>query len=377
MPTFLEFFSGGGMARAGLGADWTCLLANDIDEKKATAYAVNWGLDDLVIGDIAKIPAGAITERADLAWASFPCQDLSLAGNREGLSGERSGTFWAFWKLMRALKVSRRRPHVIVLENVYGVLTSRDGKDFESIANAVVGEGYVFGAMVIDAVHFVPQSRPRVFILAVDQNLELPYALTSDTPNPAWHPGAVIRAYHRLSVGKKQAWRWWSLPAPGARLKTLDDLVEKAPVGVEWHSQERTAQILEMMSPVNRQKIIAAQAADRLKVGAIYIRTRLGEQRAEVRFDGISGCLRTPLGGSSRQIIAVVNGPTIRTRLLSPREAARLMGLPETYVLPPNYNDAYHVCGDGVVVDVVSHIREHLLDAIIAANQQQPLWQAA
>ena len=84
-------------------------------------------------------------------------------------------------------------------------------------------------------------------------------------------------------------------------------------------------------------------------------------QRAEVRFDDVAGCLRVPTGGSSRQTIMIVDGDKIRSRLLSAREAARLMGLPDTYKLPRQYNDAYALCGDGVVVPVVRYLA-HFLD---------------
>ena len=99
----------------------------------------------------------------------------------------------------------------------------------------------------------------------------------------------------------------------------------------------------------------------RRTVGTIYRRTRPDEQgtkrqRAEVRFDEIAGCLRTPAGGSSRQTILVVEGRKVRSRLLSTREAARLMGLSDDYRLPERYNEAYHVCGDGVCVPVVRHL---------------------
>ena len=80
-PTFYEFFAGGGMVRAGLGGGWTCLFGNDFDAKKAASYRANWGSDELCIGDVASLKAADLPGRADLAWASFPCQDLSLAGN--------------------------------------------------------------------------------------------------------------------------------------------------------------------------------------------------------------------------------------------------------------------------------------------------------
>jgi DNA (cytosine-5)-methyltransferase 1 len=92
MLTFYEFFAGGGMARAGLGDHWKCLFANDIDEKKCGTYAANWGGSHLKVGDVAALTTADLPGRADLAWASFPCQDLSLAGAGAGLKGDRSGT---------------------------------------------------------------------------------------------------------------------------------------------------------------------------------------------------------------------------------------------------------------------------------------------
>ena len=372
--TFMEFFAGGGMARAGLGADWDCVFANDICPTKANSYVANWGDADLVVGDVFDLtPQQLPTQAADLAWGSFPCQDLSLAGNGAGLSGGRSTAFWGFWKLMKALSARGRQPRAIVLENVVGTLTSRDGNDFSAIIKAVVAGGYRVGAVVIDAVHFVPQSRPRIFFVAINNSVLIPDAILADGPVPSWHNAALIRAYHRLPARIQEEWVWWNLPSNAGPTATLDDIVEATPVGVTWHSTEETNKILAMMAPVNRRKVIEAQAVGRLKVGTIYRRTRMGEQRAEVRFDGISGCLRTPSGGSSRLTIIIVRGSEIRTRLISPRETARLMGLPDSYILPVRYNDAYHLVGDGVVVPVVMHIAKSILNPIIKANRHTAL----
>ncbi|GBQ50727.1 hypothetical protein AA15973_2194 [Komagataeibacter sucrofermentans DSM 15973] len=125
-----------------------------------------------------------------------------------------------------------------------------------------------------------------------------------------------------------------------------------------------------MMSATNLAKVNAAKRAGRRMVGAIYRRTRLDEngakvQRAEVRFDDIAGCLRTPAGGSSRQTIIVVDGRKVRSRLISTRETARLMGLEDHYKLPKNYNEAYHLTGDGVAVPVVRHLAQHILEPLL------------
>lgn len=369
MGTYYEFFAGGGMARSGLGPEWNCLFANDISEKKASAYKENWGGDHLYVGNVFDVKACQLPGHADLAWGSFPCQDLSLAGNGKGLDGERSGAFWGFWKLMRSLNREGRKPRVIVLENVYGTLTSHDGKDFDQIAKAVAREGYVFGAVVMDAVHFTPQSRPRLFIIGVDAALDIPEHTHAWLPTPAWHPDAVIRAYNQLPLAAKTAWRWWNPPAPNQRTGILDDIIEAEPVGVAWHTPQETKKLISMMTDLNRRKVMEAQRHGAMKVGTIYRRTRDGVQRAEVRFDGVAGCLRTPAGGSSRQTIMVINGPNVQTRLISPREMARLMGLPDTYRLPERYNDAYHLLGDGVVAPVVAHLNDHILSPILRNNQ--------
>ena len=87
---------------------------------------------------------------------------------------------------------------------------------------------------------------------------------------------------------------------------------------------------------------------------------------AEVRFDGLAGCLRTPRGGSSRQAIVVVEDGRVRSRLLSSREAARLMGLPDSYRLPATATAALHVAGDGVAVPVVRWLAAELLEPLLA-----------
>lgn len=372
MGAFYEFFAGGGMARAGLGPSWTCLFANDFDPKKAASYAANWGEAHLKVGDVALVTPADLAAGADLAWASFPCQDLSLAGAGAGLKGDRSGTFWPFWKLMKALAAEGRAPRMIVLENVCGALTSHGGKDFAAIGAALAGGDYRFGAVVMDAAHFVPQSRPRLFIVALHKSAPLAARLTSQRPDGEWHSPALIEAHGKLSKRSQSAWIWWRLPAPPVRGMTFADLIEEKPKGVRWHTQEETKRLLAMMSPVNLAKVEAARKTGRRMVGGIYKRTRADGaggkvQRAEIRFDDMAGCLRTPAGGSSRQHVMIVEGNKVRSRLLSPREAARLMGLPDDYALPVNYNEAYHLAGDGVAVPVVRFLAAHLLEPILVS----------
>src|SRR5260370_17094564 len=105
-----------------------------------------------------------------------------------GLRGNRSGTFWPFWNLITRLKAENRGPHLVVLENVCGTLSSHGGKDFTAIANALAEENYRFGALIINAANFVPQSRSRLFVVAIAGNTPVPPSLVNSTPTPPWHP---------------------------------------------------------------------------------------------------------------------------------------------------------------------------------------------
>jgi DNA (cytosine-5)-methyltransferase 1 len=275
---------------------------------------------------------------------------------------------------MKALGKEGRAPRVVALENVCGALTSHGGKDFEKICAALSEEGYRFGALVIDAALFVPQSRPRLFIVAVRGHVELPAALLAEGPTE-FHPRALGDAFLRLPAKPRGDWLWWSLPAPAQRNTMLASVVEAEPRDVKWHAREKTQALVEKMSDVHLAKITAARASGERIVGALYRRTRYAEgaklQRAEARFDGLAGCLRTPAGGSSRQFLMVLEGKRIRSRLISARETARLMGLPDDYILPTRYNDAYHLTGDGVVAPVVRHLAEHLFEPLLRAARRR------
>lgn len=374
---YYEFFAGGGMARLGLGNAWKCVFANDIDERKAACYRYNFkNANELRVCDIGQVQVADLPSRADLAWASFPCQDLSLAGNGAGLKGERSGLFWEFWRLIRGLNQENRAPRVVILENVYGTITSHKGKDMAAICNALAREGYRFAPIVVDAAQFLPQSRPRLFIIGFSCDAQPPADLMCTGPQATWHPEAFGIPYDLLEDNARSAWIWLRLPKPPRRSQRLVDLIEDEPSGVNWHTAFETRRLLAMMSPINQEKVRAAKLIGSKMVGAIYRRTRPDEngikvQRAEVRFDDIAGCLRTPAGGSSRQIILVVEGNKVKSRLLSPREAARLMGMPDSYLLPQRYNDAYHLAGDGVVVPVVSWLARHVVEPALCTEERR------
>ncbi|MFZ5734746.1 MAG: DNA cytosine methyltransferase [Pseudomonadota bacterium] len=375
MHSFYEFFAGGGMARAGLGLGWRCVFANEFDVKKTAVYETNWTPSDVLkVGDVGKLRTADVPATADLVWASFPCQDLSLAGAGAGLKGDRSGTYWPFWRLMEALIDEGRAPKLIVLENVCGTLNSHDGKDFATICSNYSKAGYRFGALVVDAVQFVPHSRARLFVVGIRKDLPVPDDLVSEVAG-LWHPRALQDACAKLSAKVREDLVWWKTATPPKRNTTFADLIEEEPEGVAWHTPAETAKLLGMMSDIHLSKVDEAKRAGRRMVGAVYKRTRRDDvgrkvQRAEIRFDDVAGCLRTPAGGSSRQVIVIVDGKRVRSRLISPRETARLMGLPDSYQLPKNYNEAYHLTGDGVAVPVVRYLAHSIFEPLLNAKRK-------
>ncbi|MDP3803199.1 DNA cytosine methyltransferase [Brevundimonas sp.] len=368
-PGFYEFFAGGGMVRAGLGGGWRCLFANDFDPKKADAYRANWGDEALRVGDIAGLAADDLPGAADLMWGSFPCQDLSLAGAGAGLGGTRSGTFHDFWRLARALAGDGRAARIVAVENVCGALTSSGGRDFEIICRTYAEAGYRCGPLVINADGFLPQSRPRLFVIGVREDVAIPSALTRPAAAGPFHPATLRRAADRLPTNLRTRMIWWRLPEPEPRPATLEALIEPDPSGGRWHSAAQTARLLTLMSPANLAKVELARQEGGRRVGTLYRRTRSDAsggkaQRAEARFD-IAGCLRTPGGGSSRQTVLVVEAGVVRSRLMSARETARLMGLPDGYRLPDSYSAACHLTGDGVAVPVVRHLARWLFEPLL------------
>jgi len=380
MRSFYEFFAGGGMARAGLGPDWTCLFANDIDAKKCVTYADNWNDTVIKAADVKSLGTTDLPGEPGLVWASFPCQDLSLAGAGAGLKGDRSGTFWPFWRLISKLVDEGRAPAIVALENVAATLTSHGGKDFEALCLALVGKGYNLGARVVDAALFVPQSRPRMFLIAVRADVKIAAELVEASGSLCGIDRHVYPAIERIKARVAEApelqmvvdaWINWALPTPTTKPQALDALIEREPSGVVWHTPEETQTLLDRMSEANKKKLAKARKANKTIFGTAYRRTRVESGvksvRTEVRFDGISGCLRTPAGGSSRQIVIEVKGNKTRSRLMTVREAARLMGLPDSYVLPSAYNEGYHLVGDGVAVGVVRYLTQSIFEPLIDA----------
>ena len=371
-PTAFEFFAGGGLAGLGLaagGRGFRTVFANDLCPAKARGFAANHDVAP-VVGDVWDLTPADLPGRPDLCWASSPCQDVSLAGARGGLEARRSGAFWGFWRLMRGLDAEGRGPRVVVVENVIGLLTSGDGADFAAVCTAMAEVGYRVGALEMDAAHWLPQSRPRLFIVGVRGD----GAPEGTGPDAVFHSARLVAAHARLPGVAKDAWAWWRLPAPPRRNLDLEAVLQPD-AAVDWFAPDETQRLLALLAPLHRARLDAAVAAGRRTVGAAFRRVRVerGEkvQRLELRFDGLAGCLRTPSGGSSRQYVVVCQDGAVRARRLTGRECARLMGVGDDYVLPSSESAALKLMGDAVAVPVVRALTEGLLSPALGDGAER------
>jgi len=362
--TFAEFFAGIGLMRMGLEqAGWDIAFANDIDQKKNKTYQNHFNDDPshFLLGDIHHLSADNVPT-VTLATASFPCTDLSLAGKREGLSGKHSSAFWGFIHVLE--EMHDRRPPLVLLENVEGFLTSNQGKDFQEALLALNELGYAVDAFIIDASRFVPQSRVRLFIVGK----QIPSSgMVANSPQLSFYQSELRTQKLADFILKHPEINWdiRQLDSLPKRSYNLVDIVDDTPItSKEWWSEERVNYLLNQTFERHRLLIDIAKGSNDYTYFTAFRRVREGRSMAEIRSDGIAGCLRTPKGGSARQILLKVGKGQVKIRLLSPRECAKLMGA-DDYHLPENINDALFGFGDAVCVPVVNWIAQNYLNPLV------------
>lgn len=368
-PVALEFFAGGGLARLGLRAQFDVAWANDLDPMKCRAWRENFGAQGMVEGDVADVQVDHLPLRPAMAWASFPCQDLSLAGDRAGLTGGRSGTLFALMARLAELRARGDPPEVVVLENVKGLLSSHGGQDLAAIFSALQDLGYAAGCLEMDAAWFLPQSRPRIFIIAICRRLDVPASLVSSPDRPCvFHTPAILKAQAALPDALRSSAIHWFVPSPPTAPASLADLFD--PTDDRWWSAPKLATFKQQLSERHTKRLNAVMKTPGGHIGTMYRRIRrehgAKQQRAEIRFDGRTGCLRTPAGGSSRQFWLVIEDGKLKIRPINPREAMRLMGVSDTYLLPKGTLAGLKIAGDGVAVPVVAWLSENLLAPLVA-----------
>jgi DNA (cytosine-5)-methyltransferase 1 len=257
--------------------------------------------------------------------------------------------------------MDKRRPPLVLIENVTGFLTSHGGMDFREALIALNRLGYEVDAFVVDAVRFAPQSRPRLFVVGVLP--AYPSNLESHDTFRFYESDSRPRALANFVFTHPEIrWNIRALPPLPNGAAKLEKVLEHLPeTANEWWSAERATYLLNQMSQRHREVANKMIAKPAWSYGTVFRRIRNGKSMAELRTDGIAGCLRTPRGGSGRQILFKAGKGKYFARLLTPRECARLMGA-DKFTIDVPLNQALFGFGDAVCVPVIEWIAKSYLN---------------
>jgi DNA (cytosine-5)-methyltransferase 1 len=222
--------------------------------------------------------------------------------------------------------------------------------------------GYSVDALVLNAAHWTPQSRPRLFVIAkpfaetTGRTLSLPTDVRPD----------LLQRF--IFTHQHIAWDLRDLPRLPERATAVSDIVEDLPADdPRWWNRERTAYFLAQLSARHAVEAGAMIRGRTYSYATAFRRVRHGRSMAELRTDGVAGCLRTPRGGSGRQILVKAGRGMLMVRLLTPRECARLQGVPDDFVIAVPSNKALFGFGDAVCVPVIEWLAEHYLTPVARA----------
>lgn len=364
-PRVLEFFAGIGLARQGLeAAGMAVIWANDYSVNKAAIYLSRFGADGghLRVKSVFELDLSDddVPVDADVAWASSPCTDLSLAGSRGGLHSGESNAFWGFIEVLRRL--GRQAPGVVVLENVVGLATSNSGEDLAAVIRAFNELGYAVDVLALDARRWLPQSRPRLFVVGTKA---VPHA--QDDSESVLRPSYLDWIYADSELHTFKA----PLPdVPAFRTEGLTAMAEDIPLSDErWWSRAKVEAFVASLSPVQRRRLTDLRKSSGIKFRTAYRRTRKGVALWEIRPDDIAGCLRTARGGSSRQAIVRAGNSRVHVRWMSPCEYQSLMGATGYPVSDFRPSQIYFAFGDGVAVPAVEWLGTEVLQPLVRANR--------
>jgi DNA (cytosine-5)-methyltransferase 1 len=156
---YFSLFSGVGGFEQGFPKDWEGIGMSEIDRFASQVLKYNYP-NVRNYGDISKIDWRQVPD-FDVLTGGSPCQDFSIAGKRRGLTGSRSALAWEYIRCLRD-----KQPRYFIWENVKGVLSSNEGKDFECICEEFCKSGYAIDFEVLNAKNFgVPQNRERIFLI--------------------------------------------------------------------------------------------------------------------------------------------------------------------------------------------------------------------
>ena len=320
---FIDLFAGIGGTRLGIESiGGQCVWTSEWDKFSQKSYTTNFRDDHEVHGDIREAIADDIPA-FDLLVGGFPCQPFSIAGvskknslgTPHGFECKTQGTL--FFDVARI--IAHHRPAVFVLENVKNLLRHQQGKTFEVIRETLAKElGYEVHYRVIDAKHFVPQHRERVFIVGFRENTSFDFDKVR-LPKPAICLQQILH------------------PEDGS--ETAEPPFTKgkhAKVDPKYTLSDKLWDYLQRYAEKHKAK------GNGFGFGLVGKGDIARTLSARYHKDGSE--------------ILIRRGPRANPRRLTPRECARLMGFPDSWQIPVSDTQAYRQFGNSVVVPVVKAV---------------------
>lgn len=307
--TFIDLFAGLGgfrIALESLGAK--CVYSNEWDVPAQEVYAKNFG--DTPEGDITQVDEKTIPDH-DILCAGFPCQAFSISGKQRGFEDSRGTLFFDVARI-----VKEKKPKIVFMENVKNFATHDDGRTLAVVKATMEELGYTFNAKVLNAVDYnVPQKRERIYMVCFRNDLNI-----TD----------------------------FEYPKPIELTKHVEDFLLK---------DESLVKNLY----VNRPDMYYTNKEDNeysnktIRLGTV---NKGGQGERIYSIKGIAITLSAYGGG----VFAKTGGYYINggARKLHPRECARIMGYPDSYIIADSMNQAYKQFGNSVVIDVLQLIAEQI-----------------
>tara|TARA_Y100001936_G_C16051573_1_gene658166 strand:+ start:79 stop:1254 length:1176 start_codon:yes stop_codon:yes gene_type:complete len=376
MNTHIEFFSGVGQVGAGLEGNWKTIWANDISKLKCDTYATNYPGTFIVNRSIQALEPEDIPDEFEMSSATFPCTNTSAAGDRTGLMGIKSGVVYRYVELLKQKGGAQCHP-LSLLENPLGIVSRNKGRDLRELVSRLNTLGYSICLMNVDAKHFVPQSRPRVlFACCAKEYVSEEYVHISkfdfDSANSALIPPVLARwLKSNMDLDLIMPSVLPSLPERTLQLEHIIDFND--PDTGNWADSKTTLNFLNNLRGKHLELFNKLVSSPYPTVSTISRRGRsengVSYNATEISVSGLAPCIRPYKGGSSRAWVLLTNGKGgYKIKVISPREAAALMGFSSSFKLPKNKKDAYSVAGDAVVRHCIKWFDENVLSKIKMAR---------
>lgn len=309
---FIDLFSGLGGFRLALEYFRAeCVFSSDIDDKVNKVYYKNF--KDKPAGDITKIEAKDIPDH-DILCAGFPCQSFSISGKKLGFNDSRGTLFFDVARI-----VKEKKPKVVILENVKNFTTHDNGNTLKVVEATMHELGYTFFYKVLNAVDFgIPQNRERVYMISFRKDLN-------------------IKKFN-FPISKSE------------NINLKDILLKNSNIGKEIILYEK-GNIKEFTGKPKDRKPI--------RIGIIG-KGGQGERIYSTKGSAIT--ISANGGGRFAKTGGYLIGNKIRK--LHPRECARLMGFPDSYILAESFNQSYKQLGNSVVIPVLVEIIKEIKQVI-------------